>query len=126
ERAKKFVAGFFGLSIDQYNEKFKIISDEKTTSGFSPEDSLLDINLYERISEVATLEDIISLLEKDRILERIKYLIPKAEESENIAKKLFGEISKRSMLAVEGLLFGLGRVLDNKGDSIQPQRAHLF
>ena len=124
ERTKKFIAGFFGLDISQYDKKFSIIKDSpnnNTESTFN----FLDINAYRNITDNTSIDDINSLFDRDQILIRIKQIITRAAESENIAAKLFGH-SNNNLQGLEGLLIGLSKLKNSKQDSIQPQRAHYF
>jgi DEAD/DEAH box helicase domain-containing protein len=125
ERTKKFIAGFFGLHFSQYHEKFSIIKDEILENG-NNNNGYLAIEKYASINENSTSTDVNDLFAKDEILDRLKTVIHRAEESEKIALSLFGELSEKSMIALEGLLIGLGKLVNEKNDSIQPQRAHYF
>lgn len=125
ERTKKFIAGFFGLHLDQYHDKFSIIRDESTESSNSNY-SYLNLERYSAIDIDSSPDEINNLFSKDEILARLKTVIHRAEESEKIAQSLFGELSEKSMKALEGLLIGLSKLVNEKDDSIQPQRAHYF
>jgi DEAD/DEAH box helicase domain-containing protein len=124
ERSRKFVSGFFGLEFSQYQEKFEIIKDdnhEQKNISFP----FLDIDSYIKIKD-GTVEETEALFQGDQTLSRIKLAIHRAEESEKIATALFGETTVSSMAALEGLLVGLSKLVNNKEETIQPQRAHLF
>lgn len=124
ERTKKFITGFFGLNLNQYHDKFLIIdkSKEKTNIKFN----FLEVEKYKAITNSNTSNEINVLFTNDAVIQRLNQCIPRAEESQNIAKELFGEYSENSMAALEGLLVGLSKLVNEKGDTIQPQRAHFF
>lgn len=124
ERTKKFVTGFFGLNLDQYREKFVIIDKIKEVTNIDFE--FLEINKYRAITNAVPKTQIADLFEKDKILQRLNQSIARAKESQQIAQDLFGEFSESSLSALEGLLIGLSNLVNDKGDTIQPQRAHLF
>ncbi|MEI9954882.1 MAG: hypothetical protein WDM90_00870 [Ferruginibacter sp.] len=124
ERTKKFITGFFGLEADQYQEKFLIIDKVKELTNFNFK--FLEIDKYKTITNAAKPNDVAVMFESDKIITRLNQCIPRAEESQQIAQELFGEYSQNSMAALEGLLVGLSKLVNDKGDTIQPQRAHLF
>lgn len=126
DRTRKFVSGFFGLEENKYDTAFKIIKDsaknedEKTYKFLSIED-------YNKICNDTPIEKISQQFEKDNVLEVLRYYIPRAKESELIAKEIFGEESDNSLYALEGLLVGLSKLTNKTNiDSIQPIRAHYF
>ncbi len=124
ERTKKFITGFFGFNLNEYNEKFVIIDKVKEVTKI--DFKFLEINKYKAITNAISSSDVASLFERDKIIQRLNQSIARAEESHQIAKDLFGEYSENSMAALEGLLIGLSNHVNDKGDTIQPQRAHLF
>ena len=124
ERTKNFISGFFGLDVQDYERKFKIIKDTPIKTTNLPH-TFLDINEYRCIKEETPIDNIILLFKKDQILERLRSIIVRAAESEQISQKLFGNAGD-DLSGLEGLLAGLGRLQNHKGDSIQPHRAHFF
>jgi DEAD/DEAH box helicase domain-containing protein len=124
ERTKKFITGFFGYSIDQFEKKFVLIKDNDVIP--QKDFKQLEIHDYETIDVQTSLEVIKKIFERDEILPFLKKVIQRAEECETIAQKMFGQTSARAIRAVEGLLVGLGQMVNQKGDAIQPQRAHFF
>ena len=124
ERTKNFITGFFGFHLNQYHEKFVII-DKKNEVIRTPFD-FLEIDKYKSIINSISKEEVNILFENDKILLRLNQSIVVAKESQEIAKDLFGEYSTKSMQALERLLFGLSKIVNDKGDTIQPLRAHYF
>jgi Distinct helicase family with a unique C-terminal domain including a metal-binding cysteine cluster len=124
ERTKKFVTGFFGYSMDQFQEKFILIKDNNT---ISPNDfHQLSVHDYLKIDEQTPFDVIQNLFEKDQVLPFLKKVVQRAEESETIAQKMFGDVSTKAIHALEGLLIGLGKLVNQKSQAVQPHRAHLF
>lgn len=121
ERTKKFIAGFFGLDD---SDKFVIIKDEVIKKQDIHFD-LLKINDYITINDHSSPNHVMSLFQRDKIKERLREFIPRAEQSEKIAEKLFG-VNEGSMKALEGLLIGLSELKNEQQEAIQPQRAHYF
>jgi DEAD/DEAH box helicase domain-containing protein len=128
ERTKKFITGFFGLERSQYDAKFEIIKDaEKSNQKFNnvllnPLDFLeIDVDNETYIKD---------LFEKKQVLEKLKYHIPRALQTDDIITRLFDakiEITgDKKLEALENLLSGLSLLKNEKGDTIQPQRAHYF
>ena len=124
ERARKFITGFFGFNSAQYDEKFVVIKDERNVSctlegtvGYGP---------YLKFDESTPLEEVKRQFKIDNLVERLRAVIPKAEECGWIAERLFGSSTSDTLRALEGVLVGLSRITNDKGDAFQPQRAHLF
>jgi DEAD/DEAH box helicase domain-containing protein len=125
ERSKKFICGFFGLKMDQYEQKFAIIKDSPSNETKSIVSSL-NLDEYKRITENHPSDnDINSLYDRDDILVKLRQVIKRAAKSEDIASHLFGD-SKESLAGLEGLLVGLSRLKNSKREAVQPQRAHYF
>jgi DEAD/DEAH box helicase domain-containing protein len=124
ERAKKFITGFFGFTVDRFEENFVIIKDIAEVSHKSF--AFLDPDDYEKIDFNTDTQTIRHLFERDDVVHFLKKTIPRAEESEKITERLFGYHSSKSMRGLEGVLVGLGKMVNYKGEAIQPQRAHLF
>ena len=124
ERTKKFITGFFGFEAAHYEEKFVIIKDDRkqpaASKGFIPHQPYLNVN------ETTPVEEIKKQFEEDDLLNRLRKVIPKAEECETIARGLFGTTTLESISALEGVLIGLCKIKNEKGDTLQPQRAHYF
>ncbi|HEX9504192.1 MAG TPA: DEAD/DEAH box helicase, partial [Patescibacteria group bacterium] len=124
KRSRKFLTGFFGFSEDSYDQKFTIIGDDKKTS--TAEFPLLDAKQYHSIKQNSLSESEISaLFEKDGIIGRLQAVATIAMESRVIAESIFGD-DPSAMAGLEGLLIGLGQLKNEKGDSLQPVRAHYF
>lgn len=125
ERTKKFITGFFGFEASRYEEKFIIIKDERKPSVTSSKE-YLHHERYLHINESTDTAEVKELFESDDILSRLRHVIPKAEECETIVEKLFGTCIPETIKALEGLLTGLSKIKNEKGDALQPQRAHYF
>jgi DEAD/DEAH box helicase domain-containing protein len=122
ERTKKFVTGFFGIERNQFDAKFKIIKDKtKVEPQNLPKLNIADFLDLEKKSE----EEIKVIFDKFNVLETIKFHLKKANESDVVALEIFTQ-SEKSIKALESLLAALAKLKNEKGDSIQPQRAHYF
>ena len=84
---QKFISGFFGISREVYVKKFKIISD--------PVDPHVPINFpILNVSDLKNIsnwndQEIKSYFDQNQIINHLRYHIPRAQESDQIAKKLF-------------------------------------
>lgn len=125
-RAKRFVAGFFGLSVDEFDEKFVVIGDAGDSRNANMPTDFLSIEKYAQLSDKTTLEEVEIMFKKDEVLERVRRVVQRAEEAGKIATDLFGELSKPSMNALECLLGSMARLKIVRDEVIQPQRAHFF
>lgn len=124
DRTRKFITGFFGFEAAQYEEKFVIIKDDRKSP--TPCHGFVRHQPYLNISETTPLDEITKKFHEDDMLNRLREIIPKAEECEKIAMGLFGISTPESISALEGLLIGLSKIKNEKGDALQPQRAHYF
>lgn len=125
ERTKKFVTGFFGLPSIMYNQKFSIITDRNPSSNIKTF-PFLETKEYTSLKDSTTSSDLVeSLFDHDFILQRLQRIIKRAKESRQIAYELFG-LTDDAMTAFEGLLVGLSKLKNKKGDTVQPIRAHYF
>ncbi|MEY4906082.1 MAG: hypothetical protein RLZZ292_3897, partial [Bacteroidota bacterium] len=128
ERTKKFITGFFGLERSQYDAKFELINDPAKNNQ-KPNNVLL--NPFDFLDITVGNELYIKdLFEKNQVLEKLKYHIPRALQSDDIIAQLFDDkieiTESQKVKALENLLSGLSMLKNEKGDTIQPQRAHYF
>ncbi|OYU56917.1 MAG: hypothetical protein CFE25_06745 [Chitinophagaceae bacterium BSSC1] len=124
ERTKNFIAGFFGLDINNFQNKFEVIRDEILIN--EKIYNHLEIEKYKNITNDNTQSEIETIFKSDQTLDILKKYIPKAIEADIITEKLFGKYNSDTILALEGLLIGLTKIVNDKGDAQQPLRAHYF
>lgn len=125
ERTRKFICGFFGIDKSLYRERFNIINDKPATPT-TIQERLLKIETYQQINDHSKEDDIRELFEEDQVLARLKKAIPRAEPVEKITEALFGVYSEETVEALQGLLIGLSKLTNHRGEVSQPIRAHLF
>lgn len=122
ERTKKFITGFFGFEKSQFDANFKIIKDPiKVEPQNLP---TLNVNDFLGLEEKSE-EKIKVIFDKYNVRETIRFYLKKANESNVVATQIFIQ-SEKSIEALESLLAALAKLKNEKGDSIQPQRAHYF
>ena len=125
ERSRKFICGFFGIDLSLYRERVSIITDKPTTPTPIPE-LYLDIQTYQQINNHSKEDDVRTQFDQDHVLPRIKRAIPRAEPTEKITEALFGIYSPDAVDALQGLLIGLSKLTNHRGEVSQPIRAHFF
>ena len=125
DRVKKFIAGFFGLSDAEVADKFSIIKDEKVTiQNQRPHDLNAKDFLF---TKDYPFEQIESLFEQKNILSTLKYYLGKPKEANEIASLMFPENTiEDAIKAFENILSFLTDLKDEKNNTLQPVRAHLF
>lgn len=125
ERVKKFIAGFFGLSESEVLERFTIIKDENINLNKENPNKLnandfLNLNQYSK-------DKIETIFEEKKILVTLKYFLIKPKEANEIARLIFPDNTiDDALIAFENLLQVLTSLKDNKNNTLQPIRAHLF
>lgn len=123
QRSRKFLTGFFGLPESSYDKKFSIIGDPE--KNYLIPEQLLDPTKYEKIRENSLDENKIkTIFDEDQTILRLRKVVSRAMESRDIATHLFGNES--FLNSVEGLLIGLSKLKNDRGDSQQPIRTHYF
>lgn len=125
ERVKKFIAGFFGLSENEVLERFTIIKDENINI-IKEKPNKLNANDFLNFNHYST-DEIETIFEKNKILNALKYFLSKPKEANEIASLIFPDNTEDdALLAFENILQGLTSLKDNKNNTLQPVRAHLF
>lgn len=125
ERVKKFIAGFFGLSEREVEEKFSIIKDENSNEVKEKPRSLI-ANDFLRINEYST-DEIQSIFNQYDLLNTLRYYLSKPKEANEIAGLIFpNDTHEEAIKAFESILYVLTDLKDEKGNTLQPLRAHLF
>lgn len=124
DRTEKFVTGFFGLPRNQYDEKFTIIEGESIQ--ITQIDSKLDQVTYGSITQSTSAEAINELFVRDEVMSRLQQHMPHAVESDKLAIHLFGSFNETTFRALEGLFIGLSKITGDRGNVVQPVRAHYF
>lgn len=125
ERVKKFISGFFGISESKYENKFKIIKDNRlidTTPVLNKIDPILCIGLESKSDEEREL-----FFEENNLLATLQKLIDKPKEIDAIFSNLFiGNNFETNLKAIESILTALTFLKDEKKNVKQSQRAHYF
>lgn len=125
ERVKKFIAGFFGLSETEVAAKFSIIKDENLNL-MKPKPEALNAKELLKINEYS-IDQMQSIFEKNDILNNLKFYLNKPKEANEVASLIFPENTFEDAIeAFESILNVLTSLKDNKGNTLQPIRAHLF
>lgn len=124
KRTKKFITGFFGFGLNEYSDKFIIIDKKKEEN--NKQFDFLDIEKYKAIKNLSSSDAIKQIYESDEIISRLNQCISVAGDTQEIANSLFGEVSQKSVEALEELLVGLSNIKNNKDETHQPLRAHYF
>ncbi len=129
ERTKKFITGFFGFNVDDYDDKFKIITNNETKIPHSNH-TKLSINNFQNIdiNDAPRLKDI---FENQQILEILEnYFSSHKKENKEldyVADMIFYDGSLEEKIStLSNILVALTSYVDEKGNPIQPQRAHYF
>jgi DEAD/DEAH box helicase domain-containing protein len=125
ERTKKFISGFFGTELNEFENKFDIIKDAEKQKTVITNNSI-KVEKYLSINNESSIEDINLLFIQDNTLQKLKNSIQIATSSEEISNHLFGDSSTNSLSALEGLLLGLSKIVNEKQETLQPIRAHYF
>ena len=125
ERVKKFIAGFFGLSEAEVAAKFSIIKDENSHTVKQKPDTL-NAKDFLKNNEYST-DQMLATFEKNDILNNLKFYLNKPKEANEVASLIFPENTfEEAITAFESILNVLTSLKDNKGNTLQPIRAHLF
>lgn len=122
-RTKKFVTGFFGLNMDQYADKFKIITNTDAPLKSWPEP--LEADSYITINENTDQSAIMQKLTDDDVLNRLRQFARTAKDAVGLSESMFGK-GDLSLKALEGLCIGVSKILTAEGNTSQPIRAHYF
>jgi len=125
EKTKKFISGFFGTELNKFESKFEIIKDAKKEIVLK-RDYTLNVDKYIEITNDSSIDEINTLFENDGTIQKLKNSIQKATSSETISSSLFNNSSENGMKALEGLLLGLSKIVNNNQEALQPLRAHYF
>lgn len=125
-RAKRFVAGFFGLTVEEFEEKFIVIGDGSDAGKEKGAHEFLNIEKFAQLSADTPIATVEKIFTEDAVLDRIRRVVHRAEEAGRIASSLFGEFSEPSLKALEGLLAAMARLKIVRDEVVQPQRAHFF
>lgn len=124
ERAEKFVTGFFGTDKANFGHEFELINDNRPTLG--PLEKRLDPSLFTDLMEKSD-EEISAIFKENDLLSKLKAVIIKPMEADDIIDQLFGESDHSVRFeALENILEALSRLKDEKNNSLQAQRAHYF
>ena len=125
ERVKKFIAGFFGLSETEVAAKFSIIKDENLNLR-EPKPDALNAKEFLKINDYS-IDQMQLIFEKNDILNNLKFYLNKPKEANEVANLIFPENTfEDAITAFENILNVLTSLKDNKGNTLQPIRAHLF
>jgi len=124
-RVKKFIAGFFGLSDIEIDEKFAIIKDENRNE-IKEIPEVLNANDFLKINEYSK-EEIQSIFQQHNVLNALRFYLNKPKEANEVANLIFPKnTSDEAIRAFENMLHFLTDLKDEKGNTLQPLRAHLF
>jgi DEAD/DEAH box helicase domain-containing protein len=120
-RADGFIKGFFGIPANS----FALLGDTRQPRA-DVEVELLDPADFLNLNQTSDNESAL-VFQQVRILERLKIAIDKPKSTEEIIELLFKKSGfEQSLIALENILTTLGKLSDEKGASLQPQRVHLF
>lgn len=124
-RVTKFISGFFGIDEESIHSKFAIIKDEHKNKLHI--NSELKAESFFFLDDNSTTEDIEYCFEKFKLLEVLRSVLTKPKDSDLLATELFPSDSiEDGRKALENILLGLTRLKDDKNQTLQPIRVHLF
>ncbi len=125
ERVNKFIAGFFGLTDIEIDEKFSIIKDENINE-VKEIPTVLNANDFLKINEYSK-DEIQSIFQQHNLLNTLRFYLKKPKEANEVANLIFPKnTNEEAIRAFENILYVLTALKDEKENTLQPLRAHLF
>nr|WP_315394795.1 DEAD/DEAH box helicase [uncultured Sphingobacterium sp.] len=125
-RVQKFISGFFGVSESSLRERFTIVKD--TLKVYAGPINEKDLNYSDLVDlGLKSKEEQLELFMQSGLLHKLKEIISKPLEADVIAQLLFPNSNLiESIALLEEILSVLTTLQDEKSNSLQAIRGHLF